>query len=186
MSCSGHDLELENVLYAPACTLPEEELRPLEATHAVPPPKIDASMLPDGRVVVRLTNVGAAPLTLVFGDHSAVETFPVRAHPKARPNVKLSLVGAQADFPPAGEGLGVGWHYARIVLDPGGSVSVRLTIDRRVQEQDYAGCPPNAKCAPNVRIGGPIGSGSYVLHVGLPLHVPRLADDGADVEWVVP
>lgn len=186
-ACRGKDLELEKVLYAPACAAAQDQVSSLEAAPSVAP-KIEASKLTDGRVLIRVTNPTATPMPLVFSAHSAVDTFPVRARPARAREVtgRVSLVPAEATFPSRDDDLGQGWHYARVVLEPGGSLSVRLTLDLHIEDEDHAGCPPNAKCAPTKTIRGPLPQGTYVLHVDLPLETPRLDDRGADVPWTVP
>ena len=122
--------------------------------------------------------------SLVFAWHSAVDAFPGQARPKTGGDAR-TLVAASASLAPATGDLGQGWHYARAVLDPGGNVSVRLSIDEHVETVDYAGCPPNAKCSPNKTAGALLANGTYTLRLGVPLRAPRMDDPSVELEWSV-
>ncbi len=119
----------------------------------------EGKVLDDGRVAVRLVNVGSAPLTLPLIFSSALPAFLVMAEDEGQ--TLYELAAPRFDVAASGAAARTRAHFARIVLEPGGAATATLTIDpaiasvvaRKGGDRADAGASKLAK-------------GHYVLRVG--------------------
>ncbi len=165
--CEGASLDLLAAIASPACRTTEQEADALRAALEDPaktPLRVEASLIGDDRVELRIINTGASAATLPLFVHSTVDTFATRAGDKH--------LTAPAPEWPAGFAFDVGRMTSKIVLPPAGVARARMRITPKIATADVSGCPPNAKCAPDVQTS-PLSPGSYELEIGTPLYASR-------------
>jgi len=175
--CEGPHLSLTAAIANATCRISEAEADQLrdvleDATRA--PLKVEAVVLPDGRVKVRVTNSGSAPQSLPLLVHSHLDNFQVSVKGQR-------LSPPEPDWPPSFR-FETGRMLSKIVLPPGGVAEATLRIQTKIVSEEYRDCPPNAKCAPTRVEKGQLAPGKHALAIRTPLYSIR-ADLTATVDW---
>lgn len=167
-ACEGSPLDLLAAIANETCRVSEEEgdqLRDVLEDPAKAPVSVEASHLGGGRVRVRITNRGSAPLALPLLVHSALDTFPTRAD--GRP------LSAPIPEWPTGFSFDVGRMLVKVTLPPSGYAEAVVRIEPTLVSHEVGDCPPNAKCAPTLVEHGPLGPGDHELRLRTPLYSIR-------------
>jgi len=179
-ACTAPGLDLAAVVVDPRCAigsaLAKQLLAVLQQDGGAPKLTQDAKLTGDGRVALRLVNVGRSPVTLPLSWHPKVQAFTALAEDDK--HVLYELEAPKLDVP---EGAEPKAHFARIVLASGGFAVARVAISPVVTKRIAPSCPEDGgTCAPPR-----LPHGKYALYVGQ-LVADIEAGAPARVEWQVP
>ena len=178
--CEGASLDLLAVIADRACRISEAEadrLRKLLEDPALTSLRVDADVRNDRLEQMSIVNTGSATATLPLLVHSHLDTFPVMAG-------SLTLEPAQPAWP-ADVSFETGRTLVKLVLPPGARAVAKVQLefaDLTVVSSDVSKCPPDAKCAPQKVVRGPLPPGTYTLRLRTPLYAIR-QDLEARVPW---
>jgi hypothetical protein len=178
--CEGASLDLLAVIADRACRISEAEadrLRKILEDPARTSLRVDADVRNDQLVQMSIVNTGNATATLPLLVHSHLDTFPALAG-------SLTLEPAQPAWP-ANISFETGRTLVRLVLPPGARAFAKVQLEfaqLTVVSSDLGKCPPDAKCAPQKVVRGPLPPGTYTLRLRTPLYAIR-EDLEARVRW---
>src|SRR5262249_44067805 len=154
-------LDLAALVLDPRCAIDSRRakqlLAVLQTDAGAPHLTQDAKVEADGRVLIRLVNLGKAPVTMPISWHPKLPAFSALAEDEEHHmpyELELPKLGVAGD---AADG---GAHIARIVLLPGGFARARVTISNAINKRIAPSCD-DGSCAPPK-----LAAGKYTLHIG--------------------
>jgi len=188
-ACAGREIELTAVLADARCAISStvaKQLRArLERDGGRLPFKQEATLLGEGRVRMRLLNIGDVPLVLPLSFHAKLPSFTAFAE-DAEHHTVYELGAPRFDPMPApppatvpGAAGGNGPRFARISLAPGAAASAVVVIDTAVVQRIDPPCEAGTCAGPS------LAKGSYSLYLG-ELVTDVEAGPPARLAWTVP
>lgn len=178
--CEGSHVDVTATVTDARCVFYDEErataLRTAyEEEIAKAPPIVRGQVVGDAEVEIEVTNTSPRTLVVPLFLSQVIDLYPATARRgKTSVRVRADQRGTQGTAR-----WDHGRNFAAISLPPGGTASVRLTLDPTIEESTYD-CPPNAKCSPTKTTRGPLPAGTWEIEIGLPIYGTPLA---AKLAW---